>query len=321
MKTLLQTALLHLLLVIGTCLSAKPRQDSTTTTPPDYHYSSLSVFSSLALLNFNTWGALQVSFPYTVTTAGGVTANNVFTSQNKKLLQRPVYEITALKLEIGHKRLFYTANFGFLTVSPGIDCAVGAGVNLYAIPAHGHSGSFVDKAFVIKASLNMLNASFTDYKTRDVLGSIDNRDRTISALGGVAKPVFTITNRYGKNSFTANSIDVLFGQNELAALPELSISSNPYRRHRVNTTLSLGYLLPLYCSGNIELDQRDGGTSAKNKVAEVRFNNTGLTAWYNGRRITATPYHLPGFYLAVTVSLNSLGRCTKCKQPGAAHSV
>lgn len=299
MKTLCQTALLSLIVILNS-ISANAQQvtDSTNIIAPNGHYVALSLFTGVSGLFLKSSGMLQVSFPYSVKDASGSITNNVFASQPKGVLRNPQFNVTLFKIEIGRTKFFYDASAGILTAG-GLSLSAGAGTNFYILPVHKHGEEISDKALVIKASCSVMYAGLNDYQSKDVLGSIDNENKTINAFGKSGGPVFTISGRYGKTTYNVNTMNVAFYQNQLNIVPELSISTNPYR-HSWITMLSFGYMLPVSRSGGVFLFQKGG--SKDNVVADVSFSNKTLTAFYNDRKVTATPYRFPGF--CVTLSLS-----------------
>lgn len=98
--------------------------------------------------------------------------------------------------------------------------------------------------------------------------------------------------------YSVTDLNVYYGQLEWSIIPRLSITNSPYR-HYFHWEVFAGYNLPFSEKGEIIFNQNDA-----NKVGTIPITQKGYQVNYNGRPITATPYHLYGLEVGATIGIS-----------------
>jgi hypothetical protein len=283
-----------------------------------YHYLSLTLFSggSVLIMPKAMMGRADISFPYTSTDATtGITTNRVFQSSLQKVFNNPKLEWDLLGFEFGGLRYFFTSNWSFdLNTRIVGNVSGGYGHMWYFNGLGEHANNVIDKRFVLKASMNVV------YDVNDGnIGIIDNTNSTINVLGLTANPQYTETTsdddgNTETDTYSAQNLNISYVQKELSLSPRISIGNNPYGRKgifvakdgtRLLWELSIGYNIPIYDWGGIELDQDDGNSNDNTNGigGTISLKNPSLTFIYNGEKRTSTPFRLSGIYIALTFRL------------------
>jgi len=299
-----------------------------------YHYYAITYASGagFSISPKTATGIADISFPYTSTDATtGITTSNIFQFPAQKKYSNVEWRYALLELEYGGLKHFLTYNLFFSNEGYGVNA--GYGFIWYFNGLGEHEKNVINKRFVFKASMNVAYYMYGGNTSSNMLsGTIDNTNSTIHVLGHTANPQYTETtydddgNEIGTNTYTAKNLDVSYEQQELSLLPRISIGSNPYRRRfkfkndnivdvrrrlKVFWELSLGYNIPLYDWGGIELVQNDGSKNGNDNSlsgSPVSLKNKGLTFLYNGKQITTTPFHFSGLYIAFAIRFGK-SRC------------
>ncbi|HLY68975.1 MAG TPA: hypothetical protein VKR53_04555 [Puia sp.] len=279
--------------------------DSTRRQRHDHYVSFGALTGGSVLLAGGNKGNLSISFPYTVSTLSGARSDSVFKS---KAIQ-PFAQLKAFALpiflEVGNEKQFLY--FRFLSIAAigdyaGCNFSLGYGRSIWVHTRHGHAANITDRQFVIKPSVNI---ELTPYRGFDngspfYLGTIDNRNKYIKVLGYTAGPTFTVHGKYN-SVYNANTLDAVYAQTELAVVPKISISNNPFK-HLFHWQINMGYNIDLFNRGGIILRQNFYESIKKPSI--INFDDRGIVAKYNGHTITSVPYNLSGFYLGVELGLN-----------------
>jgi hypothetical protein len=271
-----------------------------------YQYYAVTFFSGASVLIPRTVrGTVNVSFPYTSTDATtGVTTNQVFQSNTQRVYHDVKPYINALGIEIGGLRQIYDLSLSVGIFSPpnynNPNVSIGYGYSWYFNRWGEHKKSIIDNRFVFRASLNLSYALTGGDGGQTVLGNINTTNNTIKALGLIIKSPDT-TYYKSSNGQTKSSISysknlmISYYQRELSLLPKITIGNNPYRnplifknkKHggmilrsmAIRWELSLGYNIPVYDWGGIQLAQNNGHVSDTKdlKGSPISLKTQGLT--------------------------------------------
>jgi hypothetical protein len=281
---------------------------------PRYRYWSAIACSGISVLFLNkTGGTVGAGFPYTATDATtGVTTDYTFQSQNKKIFNTINPYLNTFGVEYGELRGF--GNVDLLIGLPFLSFSAGYGYSWYLNGLSEHEQNMAERRLVLRASLNfMINSNSI---SGGKLGSINNSNQTIQFLGYTANPKYSNTSTDDDGNvdtftFTVKHLNVLYRQLETSLLPKISIGSNPYyhatlskdgthmRGRAINWELALGYNIPFYDNEKIYVVQYKNFI-ARNPVAKLPLNTSGLTFLYNGKPATSAPFRFSGLYLSFT---------------------
>jgi hypothetical protein len=288
---------------------------------------SLNRYFSLTLITGAQWqyrnhtaGAIGISLPYTTTDASGNTTSHTFTSQSKRVYSPNQFIYGLFGIEIGdlhhciaialsvapHEGIYYgeriSAGYGrvwFLN-GPG---------QHYSIPQQ--------KTFILKTLLNLVYTEDMGVNNVALLGRIDNSNQTLHLLGDEAGPTFNIpSSRSGPGgTYNAKNLDLSYAQQELSLVPQIALSTNPFR-HMITFELDLGYSIPLLDGGGVYMVQDDGSVTSHNINyidGPVSLKNTAITATLNGKPIRSIPYRLGGPYAAFKIEISGGTRKRKSR--------
>jgi len=265
-----------------------------------YRYSSITLVTGTGVQLFNHCdGLLQVSFPYSVTDASGVSTNHTFSGQKNRIYLGQNWSVFPVLFEIGG--LHHFVDFGFCfriqgNLTNGSNLAAGYGFIWYADTRRTREPE--DKRMAIKVSLNLNYSADAAGSGDALLGSIDNANKTIYLLGHEADPTFTTGGgRSPTVTNNAKTLNVSYSQRELSLLPRVSIANNPYRSGG-RWELLFGYNFPLTDRGGIYLKQ-EADQGHKGVSPAVNINNPAISASYNGRPVHRAPYRFGGVYAGV----------------------
>jgi len=254
-----------------------------------------------------------LNFPYTSIDGAGVATNSVFQSRRGSVVSNKLQPYwTLFGFESGGLKHFGSFDFSF---GNGVTFSGGYGFTWYFNGPGEHEKNIVDKRFVFKASMNI---AWELYAGKTSLGTIDNTNKTISLLGYTATPTFyvsTTTDDGNGNEITetipyqAQNLNVSYSQTELLLVPKIGIGNNPYRggdskKLKLLWDLSVGYNLPFYNKGGIQLTQNDGEGNSRNLNSSlIGLKTPDLTFMYNGKRTSSTLFHYSGLSVAFSIRL------------------
>lgn len=252
------------------------------------------------LFSASTPGKLQVTFPYFVTNSAGNTINKTFTSSIINPSKKSQTNIM-LNLEMGNLRYGINVFASASSYSNIGRIGVGYGRNYFlSLPTKKKN----KKQIIIQPSISICYSAFSrgDSTSYGYLGVIDNNNTNINIAGYSAAPTYTVTS--GKSIATENAkeLNIFYSQKDWAFMPKISIRNNQHI-HTLHFEVDISYFLPFTKSEGILLYQ-DNFHSIVNGNKIVGFNNTGITATYNGKTVTATPYSISGFCVGATVGVN-----------------
>jgi hypothetical protein len=242
-------------------------------------------------------GELTIGFPY-------YSYNSTATFQFKGTLGNPFSQDLLL-----HD----VFNIEFLSLHHSIDIHIGG------IPNDDHRHSTYSYAYYIaggyahcfslgKWGMFKTGADLEFYQFSRGLGSIDNRNTDLSVLGYDSGPTFSIT--YGSNHatvihyYTTDRLAVDFTQNVLAFSPSIRLTSS--RHQWFYWSVQAAWFLPLVDQGGLHLTQLDSAGdhhSFQNRFELIGMDQPGITATFNGRPVTRSPYSLGGLYLGAAVGI------------------
>ena len=286
---------------------AQPTVDSSRVLK-HFHYSSVTLLSGAAAQFFGkSTGLLSVSFPYGVTDSTGATTNNVFSAQKKKIYNGSKFYFFPISVEIGRLHHFWEVGIYWATMERELTNAItltaGYGFIWYVDPRHRPQADDHPQRFAIKASLLLSYNADGASSSSETFGSIDNANKTIYLLGYAAGPTFTTeaTRNSPAKTYAVNTLQISYSQKELSLLPRISIANNPYR-NGARWEWMIGYNFPCYDRGGILLTQEASGQS-QTLGGPVNLNNPAITASYNGKQITKTPYRFGGLYTSLLLSV------------------
>lgn len=244
-------------------------------------------------------GSLTVSFPYTVTTRSGVRFDSVFRSKSIRPFPRVMAFTIPIGLEAGDPKQFATVRFlmtfGGSAIGPNF--SFGYGRNIFLRDPHNDHkrASIVLKPFVRLAFSTYRGYDYTDAFN---LGSLDNRKKTISALGAISDTTYTSSDRHPE-TYPVKTLDIFFGQDEWQVTPGVIISNNPFR-HYFHWQLEMSYNYHLSEKGQVFLVQN----ASENKIKSVSLNDKRLAATFNDQPVTSTPFHIDFFYLGLMAGVS-----------------
>jgi hypothetical protein len=248
---------------------------------------------------------LVVSFPYTSRDASGTVTQQVFTSGAITPYANLGMLLNAINIEVGSIRHFGEVRVsGYSDQGAAVRFSFGYGYNLYADPFyHGRERSLKEQALVIKPSLSIGCNLFGTTGNEDArLGSIDNEDKYITALGNTYNPTRTVRATRTSSAYTENvhTLDVYYAQNEWILLPKLTFGNNPFV-HIFHWEASIGYCLPFFEEGGIRLLQDGLGSTSDHLIG---LKTSALTATSGNTVVTTAPYRFGGLYLGVNAGFN-----------------
>ena len=273
----------------------------------NYFYYTVTLGTGIGVLHAPDNGLLNVSFPYSV---DGY--DTVFRSASIRPYARSKVFVIPIGAEIGGLHQFINMNASLSVIgkwTKGFNFSFGYGRNFY-LDGFKHSSTIEGKAWVIKPSLSISYTRDNGDNSDAILGSINNTGKTINVLGQVANPTFDVTttstdddgnSTSTTSTYNASSLNIAYVQREFALMPKLTISNNPFKKGP-HLELTLGYNIPLHERGGISLLQDAGNNNLHYVSHLVDLNHEGITATYNGRRITGAPFVFSGFYLNFTLS-------------------
>lgn len=276
-----------------------------------YRYNAIIVITGAQFQFFRRRdGLVDVAFPYFVKDASGGTANLAFMGRKAGIYTWESSYIVPFGLEYGWHRHFFHLSTSNRIVEGRFIFATqvesGWGHLWYFDPGRKAEG-FRSKRWVIKASLNLNYTTDRENGKRAVLGSIDNLDKTIFALGLASGPSFTISTRAGTTTYKTSRLNISYSQRELALLPKIGFAKNPYHGFR-RWELNLGYNLPLIDRPGIYLDQAATDGTRKGLADAVTIHHPGIVASYNGRPIGSAPFGFGGPYIQFALGLGNPSR-------------
>jgi|GEM_PF-2940714 hypothetical protein len=281
---------LHASLLFSSVAAAQPGGSGppdTTRKGKSPHYFSITILTGGGVQFFGRkTGPFSVSFPYTVTDASGTTTADTFSARQRNVFGSTRVFVGPLAVEMGWLHDFVNGELSFSlgkgTGAPGWRALMGYGRIFY-------SGRYA-----IKCSLNLSVAS-QPRQGGDLLGSIDNSNKTIGILGWEAPPSF-ISGRY---TYNASTLELTYAEREWSLLPKVSILPNPYRKPN-HFELSVGYNLPISDYGGLNFVQQGSSTSTgtvSHVIPGPNILSTGISASYNNQPLKAPLYRFGGFYL------------------------
>lgn len=277
-------------LFFSTIASGQPSAD-TGRTARRYRYYSFSIITGAGVQFFdNANGTFGVNFPYTVTDASGNTTATTFTGQKKAIYTSPKYYISPLVFEMGriHSLVRVAMYFSLVkgTYGPGFHGSVGYGRIFYT------------GRYAIKLSVDLTTTSDSKDGQYNLLGTIDNKNKTISVFGQTLGPTFTVpaSRNTPAQTFTSNTVNVSYSQNESSLLPRISLLPNPFRHHWL-FELSVGYNIPFHDHGQLNFIQE---AEKRNWLAATEdIRNNSFSASYDGKPAKAPPFRFGGVYVEV----------------------
>ena len=254
-------------------------------------------------------GPVDVSFPYSVTDASGVTNSFTFAGRKAGVYARESSYIVPIGMEFGSRHYFITCSIGSRIVQGrflfGTQFEGGLGYFWFFDPAR-RIRDLSQKRWVIKVSLNVNSISDGQNGKRAILGSIDNAGKTIHLLGINAGPTFIRTTRRNTTTYNVRQLDISYSQQEVSLLPKIGIANNPYHRS-VRWELNIGYNFPLTDLPGLYLNQvaTDGTQNALSGV--INIHRPGVVASYNGKPIGSAPFRFSGLFLQFVMKFGPLG--------------
>jgi hypothetical protein len=299
-----------ILLFAASCFGLRASAQSTDSIAPkkDYGYGMLTLFTGIGILpTGSNNGTMNVSFPYSVDGSPSVPFNSagIQPYAHSKLFLLPV------AFEAGGLHDFFKIGFSFSDIGGSI-----AGENIFL--GYGHnfylgfksSQSPEDKALVIKPSLSFSYSRYDGGNSNAHLGSIDNTGHSIDVLGHTAGQTFDVQNPADPNdpgsvatttTEGATSLDFAYVQREWALLPQLSITSNQYKKGP-HWEFTVGYNLPIGEQGGIAINQSGDGGDNNTVAGLVDLNHEGIETSYNGRPVSSAPFHFSGLFWNISLS-------------------
>jgi hypothetical protein len=168
----------------------------------------------------------------------------------------------------------------------------------------GYAHTFaIGKILMIKTGADVLF-----YLLSRGLGSIDNRNIDVYALGYDSGPTFNVSysSRNGTvtDTYTTDRLAVDFTQTVLALTPSVRISSATC--HLFYWSVQAAWFLPIIDQGGLTLTQLDSGAdrhSYQSRFQLIGLDQPGITATFNGQPAHHSPYSLGGLYLGATVGI------------------
>jgi hypothetical protein len=296
--------------LLAACLSCLivHAQNATTAENSTLYLTFCGLAAAEPFFSGTKQGALNVSFPYKVTDAAGMTADSVFHSRTIHPFAPLKVFIIPLSLEIGDRHFFVLARLSpVLMGDGGADAgyrySLGCGRNFFI--GRGRSGRRQGKSLVIKPSLNI---EYITYRGRDngspfYLGTIDNHARAIQFDGDVANPTYTYTTGSYANTVThidsVHLLNIYYGQREWIIQPKLTFSNSPYQ-HRFHWEVYIGYTLPFSQKGKLIFTQDDD-----HGVATKNMKDNAFLVQYNNAVVKTTPYYLNGLNIGFALGVNA----------------
>jgi hypothetical protein len=294
---------------------------STIKTPAEKirtHYLILSAGTN-ALFSNNS-GALGISFPYTITDAGG-SSSAVFDQSITPFPNAISGYVNLLDVEWGTKKHFFTVQTPFyIQKSLGTNVSLGYGRNYYFDLFNKHSTDPEKRSLVLKPSVTVTFSQYgrggnenTSYAGS--IGTIDNSGRSISLLGQVADSVFTVdrsesdgdpddpstdyTDQYNAKTLYANLI-----HREWIVAPKIALSNNQYT-HLIHWELSLGYQFSVSQDDGIGLVQSSATSNDDNPVGTFvdLYQNKNISTTYNTKTVTKSPFNFSGMYIGFKIGV------------------
>jgi hypothetical protein len=301
---------LLLLFVCSMVSDATAQQADSVYDKAHYHYFALTLLSGTGfLLSGNDDDAINLSFPYSVINSSGSKSDSVFISKPIKPYRFPKVFLFPITAEIGGLRHFVNFGFSFPLVgnsTGGYNLFAGYGYTFYVNGFGDRSRRPEQKAFLIKPSLALSYTQDNGFNDPARMGTIDNSDKTILLFGQTASPSYSITTSYGRSgtsttTYSAKTLDISYAQYELAVMPKITITSNPYL-NGIRWALTIGYNIPLNERGRIQLLQDDGDGNQKAISSPIPLSDGRLLATYNNQPITAAPYRFSNYFLSLEIS-------------------
>lgn len=300
-----------MIILLHDCLTSQGQIKDTTARSHDYTYVSFCALTGTSFLfSANKNGSLQISFPYSVTNAGGLRYDSIFNSKSIQPYKQLKAFISPLYLEVGSLKNFFTAQFlvSIIGSAAGYNYTLGYGRSFYFNRHFAERKSIISNSVVIKTFIRI---SYTNYKgygdgSPFYFGNIDNTNKYIDVLGNIAAPTYSSSGRY-VHTYDAKTLDVIFAQNEWAVIPGISISSNPYK-HYFFLELEMGYNLVLHELGAIILTQDNF-----NKIKTLSLRDSRISVIYNNARVKATPYIIDGLCLGVKAGFSGRSKSFRGK--------
>jgi hypothetical protein len=259
----------------------------TTRTGKRPRYFSCTVLSGGAVQFFEKrTGLFSVSFPYSTVDGSGAAASATFSAHQKNIFGSASAFVGPLAFEMGRLHDFVHLELSFLlgkgTSAPGWKTFIGYGRICYT------------GRFAIKFSVNLSLAS-DPRQGGDLLGDIDNKNKTIYIFGSEVPPTFMSSNQ----TYNANTLEVTYSQREWSFMPEVSLLPNPYRKPN-HFELSLGYTLPIHDYGGLNFIQQ-GYSPSKGTVSSLiagpNILNNAISVSYDNKPLKSPLYRFGGFYL------------------------
>jgi hypothetical protein len=293
------------------CLQTSAQQEDSIPCQKNYHYHIITVLAGAGILHSGpNNGLLNISFPYSIDRA----TDTIFHSGDIRPYTKSKIFVLPVEFEVGDLHSFFNAGFSFSIIdgkwTNGYKFSLGYGYNFYLDGFH-HSQTIEGKSFVIKPSISIAYTVDNGSNSGASLGSIDNQDKTITVFGKTANPTFDVTTTTddgngnttsSTDTYDARNLNVAYVERELSLVPKIAISNNQYKKG-VHWQLEFGYNIPVHELGGFSLTQDDGNGNTNNIAGLIDIYQHGVQATYNGRPVSASPFHFSGPYLEFTLSI------------------
>ena len=274
------------LLFIAALAAALPLHAQSSHRP---HRSKKSPFSTAAitfgpsfLYHQQVAGTLAVAFPYRVNNDAPVQ----FSGTRSGLFQSP-FRIWNFNLRFGLKNHLITATVG----TSQHDVGGGVGYGYRVTPR-----TFLGGRLVVYPVINFEAAA-----GGAILGTIDNYQRTITALGNTYAPTFQRYRRRYHKSYDADHIDVSYQHNFTSLAPGILLQLHPFRSI-LAVDILVTYNIVIRDRSKVNLEQH-GANGATGPSDVTPFTNADITATFNGVKTTHVRYPFSGPCLTVRLGI------------------
>jgi hypothetical protein len=242
-------------------------------------------------------GELAIGFPYS-------TSNSTFAAEFNSKLGNPFSQDLVLQDVLHLEFLSRHHSIDFLGGFIPDDDHRGSTYSDAIYFGGGYAHTFaVGKILMIKTGADLLFYQFSRG-----LGSIDNRNIDVYVLGYDSGPTFNVSyssrNSTVTKTYTTDRLAVDFTQTVFACTPSVRLSSPTH--HLFYWSVQAAWFLPLIDQGGLNLTQLDSAGdrhSYQSRFQLIGLNQPGITAAFNGRPVTRSPYSLGGLYLGATVGI------------------
>ncbi len=242
-------------------------------------------------------GQLAISFPY-------YASNLPSSGQFKGTLGNPFTQDLLLQDLINVEFLSLHHSIGFhIGLIPNDDHRNSSYSDAYFVSG-GYSHLFsIGKCLMIKTGIDL---SF--YQFARGLGNIDNRNTDVQVLGYDSGPSFSTSNTLNNvtttQTHTTDHLSVDFIENVLAFVPSLRVTSPTHKK--LYWSIQASWFLPLIDKGGLFLSQVDSDGQRRSYLSRfglIGLDQPDLTATFNGRPVTHSPYSFGGLCLGGTVGV------------------